>query len=95
MALAGVGWALVLVPGYPLVANQGGRDRVGFFTGLYYLFGSGAAIVAPGTAGAVMDALGNRALFGAAAAALVVGAVVLALAGRQGVAAGRGATARP
>jgi len=95
MALAGVGWALVLVPGYPLVANQGGRDRVGFYTGLYYLFGSGAAIVAPGVAGAAMDALGNRALFGAAAAALVAGAVVLALAGRHGVAAGRGATARP
>lgn len=95
MALAGVGWALVLVPAYPLVADQGGRDRVGFYTGLYYLFGSGAAIVAPGTAGAVMDALGNRALFGAAAAALVVGAAVLALAGRHGVAPGRGATTRP
>jgi maltose/moltooligosaccharide transporter len=94
MVLAGVGWALVLVPAYPLVADQGGRDRVGFYTGLYYLFGSGAAIVAPGTAGAVMDALGNRALFGAAATALVVGAVVLTLAGRHGVAAGRDATAR-
>ncbi len=95
MALAGAGWALVLVPGYPLVANQGGRDRVGFFTGLYYLFGSGAAIVAPGTAGVLMDLLGNRALFGAAAAALVVGAVVLTLAARQGVGGGRGAVARP
>jgi len=89
MALAGAGWALVLVPAYPLVADQGGRDRVGFFTGLYYLFGSGAAIVAPATAGALMDALGNRALFGAAAAALVVGAAVLAVAGRHGVEAAR------
>ena len=89
MALAGVGWALVLVPAYPLVADQGGRDRVGFYTGLYYLFGSGAAIVAPATAGALMDALGNRALFGVAAAALVVGAAVLTLARRHGVEAGR------
>ena len=89
MALAGAGWALVLVPGYPLVADQGGHDRVGFYTGLYYLFGSGAAIVAPGTAGVLMDALGNRALFGAAAAAMVVGAAVLTLAGRRGVGRGR------
>ena len=44
----GVGWALLLVPAYPLVADLGGRDRVGVFTGLYYLVGSGAAIVAPG-----------------------------------------------
>jgi maltose/moltooligosaccharide transporter len=67
--LAGVGWAFVLVPAYPLVADQGGRDRVGTFTGLYYLFGSGAAIVAPGLGGAAMDAFGNRALFAAAAGA--------------------------
>jgi maltose/moltooligosaccharide transporter len=51
LALAGAGWAFVLVPAYPLVADQGGRDRVGFYTGLYYLFGSGAAIVAPGPPG--------------------------------------------
>ena len=88
MALAGVGWALVLVPGYPLVANQGDRDRVGFFTGLYYLFGSGAAILAPGTAGALMDALGNAALFATAAAALGVGVVVLSWARRRGVGGG-------
>jgi maltose/moltooligosaccharide transporter len=89
MALAGAGWAFVLVPAYPLVADQGGRDRVGFYTGLYYLFGSGAAIVAPATAGVLMDALGNRALFGVAAAALVVGAAVLTLARRHGVEAAR------
>jgi hypothetical protein len=36
-----------------------------------------------------MDALGNRALFGVAAAALVVGAAVLTLARRHGVEAAR------
>lgn len=65
----GVGWSLLLVPAYPLVADLGGRDRVGVFTGLYYLVGSSAAIVAPGVAGAAMDALGDRALFGVAALA--------------------------
>ena len=93
MTLAGAGWAFVLVPAYPLVADQGGRDRVGFFTGLYYLFGSGAAILAPGLVGASMDAFGNRALFVAAAAALVVGVAVLAAAARHGVKGAREAPA--
>ena len=74
----GIGWALLLVPAYPLVADLGGRDRVGVFTGLYYLVGSGAAIVAPGLAGAAMDALGDRALFGVAALAFAVAGVAFA-----------------
>jgi maltose/moltooligosaccharide transporter len=85
LAVAGALWSFVLVPAYPLVADQGGRDRVGYFTGLYYLFGSGAAIVAPGLAGAAMDALGNRALFAAAAGALSIGFILLVAAGRRGV----------
>jgi len=93
MALAGVGWAFVLVPAYPLVADQGGRDRVGYFTGLYYLFGSGAAILAPGLVGLAMDAFGNRALFVAAAAALAAGFAVLGAARRHGIEAAR--SARP
>ena len=90
LAAAGASWAFVLVPAYPLVADQGGRDRVGYFTGLYYLFGSGAAIVAPGLGGAAMDAFGNRALFAVAAGALSIGFVLLAGARRRGV-----GTARP
>ena len=74
----GVGWALLLVPAYPLVADLGGRDRVGVFTGLYYLVGSSAAIVAPGIAGAVMDVLGDRALFGVAALAFAAAGVAFA-----------------
>ena len=85
MALAGAGWALVLIPGYPLVAGQGGRDRVGFYTGMYYLFGSGAAIVAPAAVGAGMDVFGNQALFVASALALAAGAMVLGAAARHGV----------
>ncbi len=88
MVVAGAGWALVLIPAYPLVAGQGGLDRVGFYTGMYYLFGSGAAIVAPAVVGAAMDVFGNPALFAAAAMALVTGALVLGGAGRHGVDAG-------
>lgn len=93
MALAGLGWAGVLVPAYPLVADQGGRDRIGTYTGLYYLVGSGAAILAPGLVGAAMDAFGNRALFAGAGVALALGAWALARAGRHGVATGGRPTA--
>lgn len=74
LAAFGVGWALLLVPAYPLVADLGGRDRVGVFTGVYYVVGSAAAIVAPGLAGAVMDLAGDRALFATAAVAFAAAA---------------------
>ncbi len=85
MALAGAGWAFVLIPGYPLVVGLGNRERIGFYTGMYYLFGSGAAIVAPAIVGAGMDLFGNPALFVASAAALATGALTLRAAGRRGV----------
>ena len=78
LVLAGAGWALVLVPAYPLVVGLGGRERIGFYTGMYYLFGSAAAIVAPALVGAGMDLFGNRALFAVAALALTLGAWALA-----------------
>ncbi len=77
LAVFGAGWALVVVPAYPLVADLGGRDRVGLFTGLYYLVGSGAAIVAPSAAGLAMDGFGDRALFVVAAIAFAVAAWTL------------------
>jgi maltose/moltooligosaccharide transporter len=90
MAVAGAGWAAVLVPAYPLVAGLGGRDRIGFYTGMYYLFGSGAAIVAPALVGGAMDVFGNTALLLASALALSLGIALLWASGRRGVeAAGR------
>lgn len=83
MAVAGAGWALLLVPAYPLVAGQGGPARTGFYTGMYYLFGSAAAIVAPATVGVGMDAFGNRALFLVAALALLCGTAALRAAARR------------
>ena len=78
MAGFGAAWALVLVPAYPLVADLGGRGRVGLLTGFYYVAGSGAAIVAPAVAGAAMDAFGDRALFAVAACAFAVAVVAFA-----------------
>jgi MFS family permease len=85
LVLAGAAWALVNVQAYPLVADLGGRDRIGFFTGLYYLFSMGAAVMAPALAGAAMDAFGLPALFPLAAAGVAAGALALARARRLGV----------
>jgi MFS family permease len=85
LVLAGAAWALVNVQAYPLVADLGGRDRIGFFTGLYYLFSMGAAVLAPALAGAAMDAFGLPALFPLAAVGMAAGALALAQARRLGV----------
>lgn len=80
LGLGGASWALVLVPAYPLVVNQGGEERVGFYTGMYYLFGSAAAILAPAAVGAAMDAVGNRVLLPAVAVSMAVTTVTLSFA---------------
>jgi MFS family permease len=85
LVMLGMAWAMLMVPGYPLVANQGGRTRIGFYTGLYYLFGAAASVVSPAVAGGAMDLLGDRALFGVASAGMGIALALLLLAGRRGV----------
>lgn len=77
LVIAGVGWAAINVQAYPWVADLGGRDRIGFFTGMYYLFTMSAAVVAPALAGAAMDLFGDRALIWMAFAALLAGLLLL------------------
>jgi MFS family permease len=85
LVMLGMAWAMLMVPGYPLVANQGGRTRIGFYTGLYYLFGAAASVAAPAVAGTAMDLIGDRALFGVAAAGMGVALALLLTAARRGV----------
>jgi MFS family permease len=77
LVVAGIGWALVTVQAYPWVADLGGRNRIGFFTGMYYLFTMSAAVIAPALAGLLMDAFGDSSLFILAILALIVGFVLL------------------
>lgn len=77
LVLAGFGWALVNVQAYPWIADLGGRDRIGFFTGMYYLFTMSAAVIGPALAGAAMDAFGDPALFVLAILALIGGLLLL------------------
>jgi len=59
----GLGWALVNVQAMPLIADFGGRDRVGFYIGLYYVFTMIGQMVGPFMLGLAMDLIGNQGMF--------------------------------
>lgn len=90
LALGGASWAFVLVPAYPVVVNYGGAAEVGFYTGMYYLFGAVAAILAPASVGWAMDTVGNDALFPAVALAMALGLLLLTVAQWRGARRRRG-----
>ncbi|MCD8511825.1 MAG: MFS transporter [Bacillus sp. (in: Bacteria)] len=70
--VGGVAWAMINVQAYPLVADLGGKSRIGFFTGLYYLFSMASSIVAPGFLGLLMDLFSHPSLFYGAAASFLL-----------------------
>src|SRR5690625_2295490 len=70
--IGGVGWALINVQAYPLVADLGGMTKIGFFTGMYYLFSMASSIFAPAILGLSMDIFGHPALFYSAAVTFVI-----------------------
>ncbi|MFN7249695.1 MAG: MFS transporter [Anaerobacillus sp.] len=70
--IGGIAWAFINVQAYPLVADLGGKSKIGFFTGLYYLFSMASAIIAPGLLGLLMDLFTHPALFFGAAASFVI-----------------------
>ncbi len=80
--LGGFAWALVNVQAMPLIADLGGRDRVGFFIGLYYIFTMTGQMVGPFVLGSAMDLLGNQGMF-IAGAVVYAGGFVLLRAGRR------------
>lgn len=47
----------------PLIADLGGRDRVGFYIGLYYIFTMTGQMIGPFVLGSAMDLLGNQGMF--------------------------------
>jgi MFS family permease len=63
LIMAGIGWACIVVQAYPLIADLGGKTRIGMMTGLYYLFQMGATSISPAITGFVMDIFGHRSLF--------------------------------
>lgn len=70
--IGGMTWALINVQAYPLVADLGGKEKIGFFTGLYYLFSMSAAIIAPSILGLLMDLFSHPALFYSSAVSFII-----------------------
>jgi maltose/moltooligosaccharide transporter len=82
--VGGFAWGLVNVQAMPLIADLGGRDRIGFYVGMYYLFTMFGQMIGPFVMGSAMDLFGNDGLFYAGAAAFLAGFVLLR-AGRAGL----------
>ncbi len=60
LILAGFFWALINVNSLPMVYDVGGDERIGTFTGLYYLASSIAAIGGPQVVGILIDLTGGN-----------------------------------
>lgn len=60
--VGGFGWALVNVNSLPMVVDMTTAEKVGGYTGLYYLFSQAANIIAPPAAGALIDGFGYKSL---------------------------------
>lgn len=60
LILAGVFWALINVNSLPMVYDVGGDQRIGAFTGLYYLASNIAAVAGPQVVGFLIDASGEN-----------------------------------
>ena len=75
--IGGLAWALVNVQAMPLIADLGGRNRIGFYIGMYYLFTMVGQMLGSPVIGSVMDLFGDGAMFYGAAGAYALGFVLL------------------
>ncbi len=72
LACGGIGWSLININSYPMVVEMGKGEEIGSYTGLYYLFSSIAAVIAPPLFGQFMDWFGKGVIFILAAVSLVI-----------------------
>jgi maltose/moltooligosaccharide transporter len=75
--VGGFGWALVNVNSLPMVVDMTTLEKVGGYTGLYYLFSQAANIIAPPFAGVLIDSFGYAALMVFSVALFAAAAVVV------------------
>lgn len=80
---AGFAWALVNVQALPLIADLGGRQRIGFYVGLYYIFTMTGQMLGPAALGGLMDLIGYSGLFIGGAAFYALGLLLLTLGQRR------------
>ncbi len=60
LPLTGVTWSLILVNSLPMVIDMAPQDRLGTYTGLYYLAAQSSAIAGPIMAGKIIEIFNNN-----------------------------------
>ena len=60
LMVAGVSWALITIHALPMIVDMTSAARLGTYTGLYYLFSTGAAILGPNINGWVVQLNGKN-----------------------------------
>ncbi len=60
LMVAGISWALITIHALPMIVDMTTAARLGTYTGLYYLFSTGAAIVGPNINGWVVQLSGRN-----------------------------------
>ena len=63
MLIGGIFWAFVNINSYPMVVEMTTDNKIGAYTGLYYLFSSMSAILGPPLFGKLIDLVGYGVLF--------------------------------
>jgi maltose/moltooligosaccharide transporter len=75
LLLGGVVWAFININSLPMVVEMAGTTRIGTFTGYYYFFSYGAAILSPTLFGLIRDLTQNYSLIFIYAAVAFVAAI--------------------
>lgn len=75
LPLCGIAWSLILVNSLPMVLDMAPQDKLGSYTGLYYVASQLSAIVGPILAGKIIDLFHNNYRM-----AFIYGAVTLIIA---------------
>ena len=63
LGMGGIFWALININSYPMVVEMTTENKIGAYTGLYYLFSALAAITGPPLLGFIIDFVGYGSLF--------------------------------
>ncbi|MCP4755142.1 MAG: SLC45 family MFS transporter, partial [Proteobacteria bacterium] len=79
LLLCGISWSFILVNSLPMVVDMAPQDRLGAYTGLYYLSSQSSAIVGPILSGWIIDIFSNnyRTAFLYAAVTMIVALLFL------------------
>lgn len=80
LIIAGLAWSLILVNSLPMVVDMAPADRLGTYTGMYYLSSQLSAIVGPVLVGWVIQLGGNNYRLGFVFAPLTLIVALLAMA---------------